>query len=263
MAQANPDLSPRLGSPNSAVIITGGASGIGLASAEALAAVGRPVALWDINAGRVKDEAQRLAATYKVATHAVAVDLRNPQAMVPSVNETRAALPRIGGLVHAAGTVDHGSLEAITPESWDAHMNIHLRALPLLIQALLEDLKANNPGSAIVAIASINGTLGNGHNPIYTAAKGGMRALVRSLADRLAQDGIRVNTVSPGFTVTPMMQPTINALGADFFTKRVLLGRFGEPAELGRTVRFLLSDEASYVTAAELIVDGGTVYSQR
>lgn len=263
MAQANPDLSPRLGSPGSAVIITGGASGIGLATAEALAAVGRPVALWDINAGRVKDEAARLASTYKVATHAVAVDLRNPQAVVPAVNETRAALPRIGGLVHAAGTVDNGSLEGITPETWDAGMNVHLRPLALITQALLADLKANNPGSAIVAVASINATMGNGMNPIYTAAKGGMLSLVRSLADRLARDGIRINSVSPGFTRTPMMQGAVDAIGEKFFSNKVLLERMGEPAELGRAIRFLLSDEATYITAAELIVDGGTVSSQR
>ena len=263
MNAASPDMRPRLGSPATAVIVTGGASGIGLAAAEALAAVGRPVALWDINAARVADEAQRLAATYKVPTHAVAVDLRNSQGVVPAVNESRAALPRIGGLVHAAGTVDRGSLEGVTPETWDAGLNVHLRPLVLITQALLEDLKASNPGSAIVAVASINATMGNGMNPIYSAAKGGMLSLVRSLADRLARDGIRINSVSPGFTRTPMMQRAVEAAGEAFFSRKVLLERMGEPAELGRAIRFLLSDEASYITAAELIVDGGTVSSQR
>jgi NAD(P)-dependent dehydrogenase (short-subunit alcohol dehydrogenase family) len=163
--------------------------------------------------------------------------------------------------VHCAGTVDTGGLEGITPETWDAGINLHLRALALLTKAMLPDLAAN-PGSAIVAIASINATLGNAVNPIYTAAKGGMLSLVRSLADRLARDGVRINSVSPGQIVTPMMQPTLEALPG-FFEKHILLGRIGEPEEIGRVVRFLLSDEASYVTAAEIVVDGGNLSSQR
>ena len=100
-------------------------------------------------------------------------------------------------------------------------------------------------------------------NPVYSAAKGGILSLVRSLADRLAQDGVRINAVSPGQIRTPMMQPAIDALPKGFFERRILLGRLGEPEEVGRVVRFLLSDEASYITAAELVVDGGNISSQR
>ncbi len=88
-------------------------------------------------------------------------------------------------------------------------------------------------------------------------------ALVRSLADRLAQDGIRINAISPGQIRTPMMAPTLDAVGDQRFTERILLERIGEPEEVGRVVRFLLSEEASYITAAEFIVDGGNVSSQR
>ena len=117
-------------------------------------------------------------------------------------------------------------------------------------------------GSAIVAITSINATLGNAINPIYTAAKGGMLSLVRSLADRLARDGVRVNSVSPGQILTPMMKPAVDNLPG-FFEKRILLARIGEPEEIGSVVRFLMSDDASYITAAELLVDGGNISSQR
>jgi NAD(P)-dependent dehydrogenase (short-subunit alcohol dehydrogenase family) len=254
--------SPMLGSPATAVVITGGASGIGLASAAALAAVGRPVALWDINGAKASDAAAAITAATGVKALAIGVDLRDVQALGPALTETRRALGAIGGLVHAAGTVDSGSLEGVTPDNWDAGMNVHLRPLILLTQAMLEDFKAN-PGSAIVAIASINATLGNAMNPIYTAAKGGMLSLVRSLADRLAQDKIRINAVSPGMIKTPMMQPTLDVLPQGYFERRILMERIGEPAEIGRVVRFLLSDEASYITAAELIVDGGNVSSQR
>ncbi len=252
---------PRLESPASGVVVTGGASGIGLASAQALAAVGRPVALWDLKASEAKSRAQEIAAEFSVLTLGLGVDVRDPAAILESAAATRAKLPSIGGIVHCAGTVDTESLEGINPENWAAGIDVHLRAIVLLLQAFLEDLH-RQPNSAVVAIASINATLGNAMNPIYSAAKGGVLSLVRSLADRLARDGIRINSVSPGQVVTPMMQPALEALPG-FFEKRILLGRIGLAEEIGRVVRFLLSDEASYITAAEFIVDGGNVSSQR
>lgn len=174
----------------------------------------------------------------------------------------RAVLPRIGGLLHAAGTVDTESLEGITPEKWDAGINVHLRSFALLVQALLPDLRAN-PSSAVVGIASINATLGNHINPIYSAAKGGMLSLIRSLADGLGRDNIRINAISPGQILTPMLMPAVDSLPAGTFERRILLSRLGQPEEIGRVARFLLSDEASYITAAEIVVDGGNISSQR
>lgn len=253
---------PRLNRPTTSVIITGGASGLGRATAEALAAVGRPVSIWDLDAERATETARALRAQYDVETDGRAVDVRDPAALEAAAVATREALPPIGGLVHAAGVVDNDSLDGLTAESWDNGINIHLRPLALLTKALLPDLAAN-PGSAIVAFASINATLGNAVNPIYSASKGGTLSLVRSLADRLAQDGIRINSVSPGQIRTPMMQPALDALGDARFTDRILLERIGDPEEVGRVVRFLLSDEASYITAAEFVVDGGNISSQR
>jgi NAD(P)-dependent dehydrogenase (short-subunit alcohol dehydrogenase family) len=244
------------------VIVTGGASGIGLASAKALAAVGRGVALFDIDAGKAQTAAAAIQKEYNVPAIGVGIDLRDPQTYTTALDKARAALGRIGGLVHAAGTVDTDSLDGITPASWDAGINVHLRPLALLTQALLADFRAN-PGSAVVGIASINATLGNAMNPIYSAAKSGMLGLIRSLADRLAQDNVRINAVSPGQILTPMMQPAIDALPAGTFERRILLGRMGAPEEIGRVVRFLLSAEASYITAAEIVVDGGNISSQR
>jgi NAD(P)-dependent dehydrogenase (short-subunit alcohol dehydrogenase family) len=131
-----------------------------------------------------------------------------------------------------------------------------------LTKALLPDFKAN-AGSAIVGISSINATLGNAINPIYSAAKGGMLSLIRSLADRLGDDNIRINAVSPGQIVTPLMQSALDALPAGTFERRILLGRLGQPEEVANVVRFLLSAEASYITAAEIVVDGGNISSQR
>ena len=130
------------------------------------------------------------------------------------------------------------------------------------MQAIRADLAAAQ-GGAVVGIASINATLGNAANPAYSASKGGMLSLVRSLADELAADGVRINAVSPGQIRTPMLQPVLDILPAGTFERRILLGRVGEPAEIARAVRFLLSADASYITAAELVVDGGNISSQR
>jgi len=256
------ELAPALHSPGTAVVVTGGASGIGAASARALAAVGRAVAIWDLNEALAAKTAAAIADLHRVATCAVGIDLRAPGAIAPALARTRAALPPLGGLVHAAGTVDTDSIDGLTPESWDAGINVHLRPLALLVQALLPDLRASE-GSAVVAIASINATLGNAVNPIYSAAKGGILSLVRSLADRLARDRVRINSVSPGQIRTPMLAAAVASLPPGFFEKRILLERLGHPEEVGRVVRFLLSDEASYVTGAEIVVDGGNLSSQR
>src|SRR5690606_35513737 len=127
-------------------------------SAMALAAVGRPVAIWDLNADNCREVAAELAAQYSVATFGFGVDLRDAAAIAPAVTATRAALPPLGGLVHAAGVVMETGLEGLTADNWDAVIAVNLRALPLLVQALLPDLRAN-AGSAVVGIASINATL--------------------------------------------------------------------------------------------------------
>lgn len=258
----NKEVLPLLASPSTGVVITGGASGLGFASARALAAVGRPVAIWDINGQRASSAADAIQAEFGTVAVGYGVDVRDPEAIQNAANQTREALPSIGGIVHCAGIVDVASLDGITIESWDDGMNIHLRPIVLLLQAFLEDMK-RVPGSAMVATSSINATLGNSMNPVYTAAKGGVLSLVRSLADRLGQEGIRINSISPGQIMTPMMKPSIDALEPRHFEKRILLDRIGEPEEIGRVVRFLLSDEASYITASEIVVDGGNISSQR
>jgi len=256
------NLSPQLASPSSGVVITGGASGLGLASARAVAAVGRPVAIWDLHEDRAKAAAAQVAGEFGGTAIGLGVDVRDLAAIAAAAGTTLATLPSVGGLVHCAGIVDTDNLDGMTEESWDSGIAVHLRALPFLIKAFLPAL-TRQPGSAIVATASINATLGNAINPIYSAGKGGILSLVRSLADRLAVDGIRINAISPGQIMTPMMRPAVEALPPGHFEKRILLGRIGEPEEIGRVVRFLLSDEASYVTAAEIVIDGGNISSQR
>lgn len=255
------DFTPKLGSPGTGVVITGGASGIGLATAHALAAVGRPVALWDINAEGARQAAKEIADRYGVRALGISVDLRNSQAVAPAAIATREALGSVGGIVHGAGTAEATGIDGVTPDNWDAGLALHARAVVLMTQAFREDLRTH-PGSAIVAISSINATLGNGLIPIYSAAKGAILSLVRSMADELSADGIRINAISPGQIDTPIMAGTKAALPGHF-ERRIMLGRYGDAAELGRVIRFLLSQEASYITAAEIVVDGGNINSQR
>nr|WP_218584002.1 SDR family oxidoreductase [Pseudomonas akapageensis] len=250
-----------MNSPASPVVITGGASGIGAASAAALAAVGRPVAIWDLFEDKAQAVAARLAEQHAVPCLGIGIDLRDPDAIAPALVRTRAELGAPGALVHAAGVVDQSGLEQLSAQSWDQVLNVNLRAMALLVQAMLPDLRAN-PGAAVVGIASINATLGNALIPAYSASKGGLLSLVRSLADALSGDGIRINSVSPGQILTPMLEPVVAAHPGQF-ERRILLGRLGQAHEVGRVVRFLLSDEASYINAAEILVDGGNISSQR
>lgn len=255
------DVSPVLGQPGTPVVVTGGASGIGLASARAVAAVGRSVAIWDIDADRAVQRAGEISQEFGVATFGLGADLRSSQAIAPAAQATREALGGVGAIVHSAGTAEQTGLMGASAEAFDSGMALHVRALIQLTQTFADDLKAN-PGSAIVAIASINAWFGSGLIPIYTAAKGAVVSLVRSMADELAADGIRINAVSPGMIDTPILGAGRDGMIAAFGS-RIFAGRFGQPEEIGRVVRFLLSNEASYITASEIVVDGGIRHSQR
>jgi NAD(P)-dependent dehydrogenase (short-subunit alcohol dehydrogenase family) len=250
-----------LGTPSTPVVVTGGASGIGLATAEALSAVGRSVAIWDIDGPRADGAARRLCDHFGTAALGLRVDLRDPRAIADAALATRSALGHVGAIVHSAGTAEVTGIGGVSPENWDAGMALHARAILSLVQEFRDDLKAA-PCAAVVALASVNATLGNGLIPIYSAAKGAVISLVRSMADELANDGIRINAVSPGQIDTPIIAAAKHALPGHF-ERRILLGRFGEPEEVARVIRFLLSEEASYITAAEIVVDGGNINSSR
>lgn len=255
------DYTPQLGDPRGGVVITGGASGIGLATAEAVAAVGRSVMLWDIDLPAGEAAAADLAVRYGVKAAALRVDLRDAAAIASAAAQSRAAIGPINGVVHSAGTAEVTMLDGVTAENFEAGMNLHVRPIILLSQQFRGDMQAVGGGS-IVALSSINATLGSAMIPIYTAAKGAVQSVVRSLADALAGDGIRVNSVSPGQIDTPIMaEAKANAPG--YFERRIMLGRYGEAAEVARTIRFLLSPEASYITAADLLIDGGNIHSSR
>jgi NAD(P)-dependent dehydrogenase (short-subunit alcohol dehydrogenase family) len=250
-------------SPETGVIVTGGASGIGLASAQALAEAGRPVALWDLDGGAAERGAREIAARFGVKAAGARVDVRQSAAFPAQIRSAREALGSIGGVVHAAGVVQSVPIEALEPASWSAVIDVNLSAIALLTTALLPELR-RHPGSSIVAIASINGLVGHESIPAYCASKAGVMGLVRSLADRLAPEGIRANSICPGYIDTPMLAP-ISSMpeGRKLFLRKTPMGRLGQPLEIGRAVRFLMSDDASFITATELVVDGGRIGGDR
>jgi NAD(P)-dependent dehydrogenase (short-subunit alcohol dehydrogenase family) len=253
-----------LGTPATGVIVTGGASGIGRATANALAEVGRPVAVWDIEAAGAESVAGDIKARYNVATCAAGFDIRQTAQFPPAIDAARETLETIGGLVHCAGVSVPVPVDDIDEESWDFVVDINLRSQALLVRALLPDLRSN-PGAAIVGVSSINAILGNGVNPAYGASKAGLLGLTRSLADRLGSDGIRVNAVCPGYIRTPMQEEPMAAMPEleAMYERQCMLGRMAEPEEIARVVRFLMSNQASFITAEHLVVDGGVVPSQR
>jgi NAD(P)-dependent dehydrogenase (short-subunit alcohol dehydrogenase family) len=238
----------------SGVVVTGGASGIGLASAKALISDGRRVALFDISP-------QVEAVASSIGAHGFVVDCSDTASMAAGVSQAVAALEGLDGLVHAAGRVATEPIGALTAESWDAVVDVNLRAQALLSQMLLphfEKALAAGDAPSIVGISSIEGLVGNPFIPAYCASKAGLLGLTRSMAGQLGPLGIRVNAVCPGFIETPMLA---DALAVDevkaAFVSAAPLGRLGQPAEIGATVAFLMSPKASFITGTQIVVDGG------
>jgi len=247
-----------LSSPSTPVVVTGGGSGIGREVCRALAEVGRPIAAWDRNGDGAAETAE-LCAGLGVATCSATVDVRDTAAIQAALAATLDALGAVGGLVHAAGVPMGFTPDPLGPEEFDLVLDVNLRAEAVLVRELLPALRDAGPGSGVVGISSIEGLIGHGNIPAYTASKHGLIGLTRSLAARLGPEGIRVNAVCPGYIATPMFLPIVegNPEARAGFERRIPMGRLGTPDEIARLVRFLLSDDASYMHGAAVVADGG------
>lgn len=229
------------------VLVTGGGSGIGRATAELVAASG----------------GQAIAADLKAPDRCgngvlgMQLDVTDADRTGAVVAEIVDRFGRIDGLVTSAGIVATGDVLAMDLAGWQRALDVHLTGTMLSCRAVAPAMKAAGSGS-IVNIASVYGMTGGAGNMPYNVAKGGILQLSRSLAADLAPFGIRANTVSPGYITTPMTgmvegyQPIHDA-----FVAMHLLGRPGRPEEVAAVIGFLLSDASSYVTAANIPVDGG------
>jgi NAD(P)-dependent dehydrogenase (short-subunit alcohol dehydrogenase family) len=153
------------------------------------------------------------------------------------------------------GIIARGDLLETGIDEWRRVLEVDLSSIFYSTRAALPLLRAAGGGS-IVNFASLSGTRSI-VNVAYEAAKGGVISLTRRLADELAKDHIRVNTVSPGFTATPLNQKLRDAGAERKWVDRIPLGRYGQPAEIAAACAFLASDDASYITGFDLVVDGG------
>lgn len=239
-------------------LITGAAVGIGRETAERFAAEGARVFLADRDGAAVAAVAEQLGA--ERAAHA-AVDVTDAPAVERVVQAARSHFGDLDTVVNNAGIPMVGAVHELDESDWDRVLDVDLKSVYLVSRAAWPGLVARG-GGTILNTASVAGVWGTMGQAGYAAAKAGVIMLTKCMALDGANDGIRVNCVSPGFTSTPMLERYLEGQddpgAARSFTARLHpLGRLGEPRDLADAFVYLASDEARWVTGTNLTVDGG------
>lgn len=240
------------------VIVTGGASGIGAAMVEAFARQKARVGFIDLQEAAGRDLARKLQAD-GLSVEFIQADLTDIAALRAAIEGLRRSVGPIAVLVNNAALDERHSLEALTPERFDALLGVNLKHMLFAAQAVLPDMIDAGAGS-IINFSSISWMAGSGGMPVYTAAKSAVLGLTRSLARDYGKHGVRVNTITPGWIRTERQERLwITAEGEETVMKAQCLKRWLMPAEVARMALFLASDEASACTSQSFIVDGGWV----
>jgi NAD(P)-dependent dehydrogenase (short-subunit alcohol dehydrogenase family) len=236
-------------------VITGGGSGIGLASARRLASEGARVVIAD------RDVDTGTAAAHDVDGEFMAVDVTDAEQVERLFSVTVERLGRVDVSFHNAGISppDDDSILTTGLDAWRRVQDVNLTSVYLCCKAVLPHMQRQGKGS-IINSASFVATMGSATSQIsYTASKGGVLALSRELGVQFAREGIRVNALCPGPVNTPLLTELF-AADPERAQRRLVhvpMGRFAEPDEIAAAVAFLASDDSSFVTASTFLVDGG------
>ena len=246
---------------NQVALVTGAASGIGLATAKAFAQSGASVALADWNEKAVRSAAEELAGQGH-KTLAIRCDVADDAQVEAMVDQTVAAFGRLDAAYNNAG-VQNELAEAAdqTREDFDRVVGINLRGVWSCMKFELRQMRKQGSGT-IVNCSSLGGLVGSPERGIYHAAKHGVLGFTKSAALEYAARGIRINAICPGLIQTPMSDQMVAAGQGEALKemeKSIPMGRVGRPEEIANAVLWLCSDAASYLTGQSISVDGGFI----
>jgi len=239
-------------------LVTGAAQGIGLAVAQTLAKAGARIALADRQLEKVEEEALRLR-QQGIKAEAFAVDVADIVSIEEMMKNVSARLGSLDILVNNAGVLSSTAVEDLSEQEWDRVFTINLRGVFFVVQKALPYLKQSST-ARIINMSSLAGRMGGYETGMaYTASKGGVISLTYGLARQLAPYGITVNCVCPGTTQTDILKDWSESQIASL-QATIPLGRLGQPQDVASAVRYLASEEASFVTGLLLDVNGGMYF---